>query len=101
MISCVKVFVREGRYTPTMSDIKLLFETKMELQCGCVVETWKFLTLLAFAILDHQQFKCPHHQCIIETDSLLRETAIDFVDYMSSEEGLERFPFFFRPILHF
>ena len=78
-----------------------LFAMHMELRCGCAVEAWKVLTLLAFAVLDGKPLICPHHHCVIETDVMLREASLEFLDYMTSDEGIEKYPFFLRPVLFF
>ena len=68
--------------------------TIVELPCGCSVELWKILILLAKAVERGEDLLCPAHMSVLRTDSAWKEYAKNFLDYLYSEEGQNLHPVF-------
>ena len=80
-----------------MPVIKL--ETEFELQCGCVMELYKILLLVAFLTRYDEEFRCPQHDTRIDTCVHLREAAEIFLTFIENDDGRAVFPGVFLPCL--
>ena len=73
-----------------MPTLKL--DTVLDLKCGCNVQFWKVLILLAFRSRAGQDLYCPYHGSFIDACEHLRELAEDFLTFLESDEGKIAFP---------
>ena len=71
------------------------------LECGCAVKLWKFMLFIAKTVDANNSIVCPAHNCHLFVNEDLKRRCFDLLHYLESEEGRERFPFVFSPILYF
>ena len=71
------------------------------LECGCRIELWKIMLLIAMKAREDGTFICPAHDCELHIDEDFMKQCFDFLRFLKSDEGKARFPFVFTPILKF
>ena len=84
----------EGRSMAEHYDLFNLGEI-LELTCGCKVELWKVLTLLAMEVEKDRELRCPFHLVELPYPENFKTLAVNFLQFMRSPEGRELVPDFF------
>ena len=70
---------------------------RMRLTCGCRVDLWKVLTLLAMAAEEDRELRCPYHHVELLYPAEFKSFALTFLNFMRSPEGRELVPDFWLP----